>query len=89
MRLSEIQNKEIINNANGKNLRHILDLTIDPETGKIISIVLSESRGFFRSFFSRDEIEVPWERIVKFGEDVVIIDYHYYVNDFKNNDSLL
>ena len=49
--LSEIQNKEIINIANGKNLRHILDLKIDPETGKIISIVLSESRGFFPFLF--------------------------------------
>lgn len=73
MRLSELQEKEIININNGKNLGKIIDVTV--EEGKIYNFII-ESKKFFLNFFKRtDEISVKWNDIQKIGEDVILINF--------------
>lgn len=74
MRLSDLQNKTLVNVNNGKNIGNIVDVNIDFENGNILSFIIeSKSNGF--SFFSKEnDILVKWTDIRKIGEDVIIVD---------------
>ena len=70
MRLSELQQKEIINISNGKRIGIIIDVIIDTN-GNIQKLVLEEKRG---RKFSKEEFEILWSQIVKVGDDIILID---------------
>ena len=70
MRLSELQQKEIINILNGKRIGIIVDVIIDTN-GNIQKLVLEEKRG---RKFSKEEYEILWSQIVKVGDDIILID---------------
>ncbi|WP_108669774.1 YlmC/YmxH family sporulation protein [Peribacillus acanthi] len=79
VRISEFQVKDIVNIGDGKRLGTIVDLDIDPTTGKIEAIIVSGS-GKLLGLFSREEdIIIPWNKIKKIGADVVLVEYtgHY------------
>ena len=70
MRLSELQQKEIINISNGKRIGIIVDVVVDT-SGNIQKLVLEEKRG---RKFSKEEYEILWSQIVKVGDDIILID---------------
>ena len=73
MRLSEIQNKDVINLNSGMKVGNIIDIKINSETGKIESLIL-EKKKFSSIFNSNDEIEIYWTQINKIGEDVILVE---------------
>ena len=73
MRLSEIQNKDVININSGMKVGNIIDIKINSETGKIESLIL-EKKKFSSIFNSNDEIEIYWTQINKIGEDVILVE---------------
>ena len=73
MRLSEIQNKDVINLNSGMRVGNIIDIKINSETGKIESLIL-EKKKFSSIFNSNDEIEIYWTQINKIGEDVILVE---------------
>lgn len=73
MRLSEIQNKDVINLNTGMKVGNIIDIKINSETGKIESLIL-EKKKFSSIFNSNDEIEIYWTQINKIGEDVILVE---------------
>jgi len=48
---------------------------IDGETGRIKSLIVPENKGTLSFFIDRRYIEIPWERIKKIGNDMIIIDF--------------
>ncbi len=70
MRLSELQQKEIVNIVNGKRVGMIIDVIVD-DKGNINNLVLEEKRGHK---FSREEYNVSWSQIVKIGDDIILVD---------------
>ena len=46
MRLSEIQNKDVINLNSGMKVGNIIDIKINSETGKIESLILEKKKFF-------------------------------------------
>ena len=70
MRLSELQDKDIINIRDGKKIGSIIDVNIDEE-GTMRSLVVEESK--FALFNSKNEMEVMWKQIEKIGEDVILV----------------
>ena len=74
MRLSDLQNKDIVSMADCKRNCNIIDVLFD-EQGRMLSLIVSTSK-FFR-FFNSNEIEVKWSQISKIGEDVILIDLKY------------
>ena len=70
MRLSELQQKEIINISNGKRIGIIVDVIVDTN-GNIQKLVLEEKRG---RKFQREESEIKWSSIIKIGDDIILID---------------
>ena len=73
MKLSELENKDVVNMINGKNVGHIVDIKINPSTGNISSIILSPGK-MQRGLFGKTEfIELSWANIKKIGDDVILI----------------
>ena len=54
MRLSELQNKNLVNVSNGKNIGNIIDVNIDYQSGNIKSFIsaLAQINGVFSVCFS-------------------------------------
>lgn len=70
MRLSELQQKEIVNIVDGKRIGMIIDAILD-DKGYIKNLVLQEKR--LRKL-SREEYTISWSNIVKIGDDIILID---------------
>ena len=70
MRLSDLQDKDIVNISDGKKIGSIIDVNIDEEGG-MKSLVVEESK--FTLFSSKNEMEVKWKQIEKIGEDVILV----------------
>ena len=73
MRLSELQNKNLVNVSNGKNIGNIIEVNIDYQSGNIKSFII-ESKGSILTFLNKDnDMEVKWNDIQKIGEDVILV----------------
>ena len=72
MRLSDLQNKDIVNIIDGKNIGNIIDAKIDERNGSIISLLV-ESKGKLISFSRGEDMEIKWQNIERIGEDVILV----------------
>lgn len=72
MRLSDLQNKTIINVKDGKNIGSIIDVNIDSE-GNIESLVIELPKRLL-SFSKEEDYLVKWQEISKIGDDVILVD---------------
>lgn len=72
MRLSDLQNKDMVNIIDGKNIGNIIDAKIDERNGNIISLLI-ESKGKFISFGRGEDMEIKWQNIERIGEDVILV----------------
>ncbi len=72
MRLSELQNKTVINLVDGKNIGNIIDLSID-ERGNTIGLIVEKHRFLISYFTSQKEFSISWDQIEKIGEDVILV----------------
>ena len=48
MRLSDLQNKDIVNVNDGKNIGSIIDVKIDETSGNIVSFIIEPNKNFFK-----------------------------------------
>lgn len=71
MRLSELQDKDVISTEDGKLLGNIIDVNIDAE-GKLLSFLVARKR-FFSWFFSKNEVDINWDQIQRVGADVILV----------------
>ena len=73
MRLSDLQNKDIVNTMDGRNVGNIIDVKIDQINGAIVSIVVEPNKKML-SFMNRGvEEEISWKNIERIGEDVILV----------------
>ena len=79
MRVSELRVLDIINIEDGRRLGPIIDLDLDKGVVKAI-LVLEPPRG--KGFFGGrgGDIFIPWEKVIKVGVDVILIDGRDLVN---------
>ena len=84
MTLSDIEEKDVINVVTGERIGFVSSLRIDTNSGQIIAITVQPSMRFV-SFFSKDEsaVVVPWNQILKIGEDVIIVNVAQRLNEYK------
>lgn len=76
MRLSDLQNKTVVNLIDGKNIGNIIDLNID-ETGKTIGLIVEKHKFLISYFSSKKEFSIKWDQIEKIGEDVILVKVVY------------
>lgn len=75
VRISDFQIKDVVNVSDGKKLGNIGDIEINIQTGKIEAIVITGA-GKILGFFGKDEdVVIPWNHILKIGEDVILVRY--------------
>lgn len=75
MRLSELQDKDVVNIQDGKRIGNIIDVKIDNE-GRTIGILV-ERYKFFVSMFNNNVVEIKWHQIEKIGKDVILVNINY------------
>lgn len=76
MRLSDLQNKTVINVIDGKNIGNIIDVTIN-ESGNAVELIVEKYKFLISSISSKKEITIKWDQIKKIGEDVILVNIVY------------
>jgi len=70
---SDIRQKDVININNGRRLGTIVDMNFSSD-GRISSIAVPGPFNFMNLFRgTRADVVIPWESIVKIGEDVILV----------------
>lgn len=73
MKFSEIRLKEVICAADGERLGYVSDMEIDDRSGAVRSLLIPGSYRFLGMLGREDDITVPWDKISKIGDDLIII----------------
>ncbi len=73
IRISEMEDKDIINIADGRYLGEIADIEIDIRTGCIRALIMPNlgGMGFLRR---KEQVIIPWQEVRKIGFDVVLVE---------------
>lgn len=74
MRYCELKQKEVVNVLDGRRLGTTEDLEFDPVTGRICAIVVPGQFSIKNILKSGGGYVIDWERIVKIGDDVVLVE---------------
>lgn len=75
LKVSEFQIKDVVNVSDGKRLGNIDDIEINLDTGKIEAVIVGGAGRVLGLFGKDDEVVIPWQHILKIGEDVVLVRY--------------
>ena len=76
MRLSELQNKDVVNIIDGKKIGNIIDISID-NNGKTTGLIVEKYKFLVSMFSNSREVEIKWGQIEKIGEDVILVNIAY------------
>ena len=74
VKVSELRMREVINVLDGKKLGNIIDIDLDIEKGKVIAFMLPGQVRGWSIFSKREEIVVPWDKIIRIGRDVILVE---------------
>ncbi|MGI6162292.1 MAG: YlmC/YmxH family sporulation protein [Christensenellales bacterium] len=73
-RFSSWRQKAVVNICDGRMLGYVCDLQIEPCDGKIVAIIVPGPCKFFGLVRGDKDFVIPWVRIKKIGEDVILVD---------------
>lgn len=74
MRFCELQHKEVINVTDCKCLGNVKDLEFDECDGKIKTLIVPGPGKWMGCVCREFEIFIPWNKIVKIGPDIILVD---------------
>lgn len=74
MTYSELKKLEVINVVDGARLGCVCDLEIEIPSGRILSLIVPGETRFFGWFKRGDPVVIPFYRVKKFGEDVILVE---------------
>lgn len=74
MRLSEFSKKEVINVCDCKCLGNVCDLKFDECSGRIEAIIIKGPPKWFHCVGFDSEYIIGWDKIVRVGPDVILVD---------------
>ena len=72
-KISELCNKDIISEKDGKKLGRALDIDIDTAGGTLRSLIIPAENHFMGIFGHGEDTVIPWENIRRIGIDVVLL----------------
>ena len=72
MKMSELQDKDIINVKDGKNIGKIIDLEVSSDG--IINNIIAEPSHFLRFNSFTKETSIKFNQIIRIGKDVILVD---------------
>jgi len=72
--IGDLRYKEIINLSSGHRLGFVYDAEITLEHGQVLALIVPGAVRFFGLFGREDDIVIPWDKITKIGEDIILVD---------------
>lgn len=73
MRISELQNKDVVDITSGEKIGNVIDIEIENETGNILSMIIFGKKSLFNILSSGEEVTIKWDQIKKIGSDVILV----------------
>lgn len=74
IKTSDLRKLDVINMEEGRYLGNVCDVDLDPDTGRVLALVVDEGRPFrFLGVGRAADLEVPWKDVVLVGVDVVLV----------------
>ena len=72
--LREMRYKEVISVTDGSRYGYVGDVDIDLDSGQVRALIIPGQPRFFGLFGRREDTEVPWEEVRRFGEDIILVE---------------
>jgi len=72
--IADLRYKEIINLNNGNRLGFVCDAEITLPEGQVTALVVPGPARFFGLFGRGEDLVIPWEKITKIGEDIILVE---------------
>ncbi len=72
-RAGELRQKEVINIGDAGRLGFVSDVEVSLEAGIIEAVIVPGKSRLF-SFGQGKDLVIPWEKIKKIGEDIILVD---------------
>lgn len=73
VRLSELQNKDVVDIMTGEKIGNISDVEISNDTGNVLKMIVYEKKGLINMLRGGEEVTITWSQIKKIGTDVILI----------------
>jgi len=73
-RIAEMRCKEVINICDGLRLGFVDDVLFSIADGRILALVIPGPAKFFGLFGREDDYIIPWDRINRIGDDIILVD---------------
>lgn len=73
-RITDLSYKEVIDLQTGQRLGYVRDAEIDPETGKVVALIIPGRLRWLGLLGREAETVVPWEGIRRLGEDIIFVE---------------
>ena len=73
-RVSLFKNNEVVNLSDGRRLGFVSDADINFESGRLEAIMVAGAGKLFGAPAKDSELIIPFEKIKKIGNDVIIVD---------------
>lgn len=73
MRLSELQNKDVVDIMTGEKIGNISDVEISNDTGNVLKMIVYEKKGLINMLRGGEEVTITWSQIKKIGTDVILV----------------
>lgn len=74
IRVGELRCKEVIDVTDGTRYGWVGDAELDLETGRVKALVVPGRRRFFGLLGREPDRIFPWERVRRFGEDIILVE---------------
>jgi len=72
--IADLRYKEIINLNSGHRLGFVYDAEITLPEGQVTALIVPSPARFFGLFGREEDMIIPWEKITKIGEDIILVD---------------
>ena len=79
---ASLKNKEVINTPDGTALGCVSDLEFNRLTGQILRLILP-GEGIGAVFSNKKRVYIPFDRIERIGDDVILVRYHEAIEAIK------
>ena len=73
VRLSELQNKDVVDIMTGEKIGNISDVEISNVTGNVLKMIVYEKKGLINMLRGGEEVTITWSQIKKIGTDVILV----------------
>lgn len=73
MRLSDLQNKDVVDILTGEKIGNVIDVEISNDTGNILKMIIYDKKGIINMLKGGEELFITWSQIKKIGTDVILV----------------